>query len=182
METRARSLLSKNDFEAVVALLKPALARVNESRDLRELLSNAETAFTAQQTREVVEATVAEARSYVSRGEFQAALDAIDRGLKRFPLEAALKSARAEAVAAQATKQREEYRAQIIAEVDSLIAKHDYSRAFSVQEEALGKLSGDPQLLSLRAEIEAHAGSAADRARNSEPSPPRAGASGGETG
>jgi hypothetical protein len=156
LETRARSLLAKNDFEGAVALLKPALSLVNESRDLRELLSNAETALKAQQTWEVVEATVAEARSYVGRGEFQAAIETIDRGLKRFPFEAALQSARAEAVAAQATKQREEHRAQVIAEVNSLIAKHDYSRAFSVQEKALGKLSGDPQLLSLRAEIEAH--------------------------
>jgi len=156
LETHARSLLDHNDLEAAVALLKQAPVLVNESRDLRELLSGAETALAARQTRQAVEATVADAQSRVRQGELQAALEAIDRGLKRFPSEAALMAARAEVLAAQATKERGEYLARAIAEVHSLIARHDYSRAFRVQEESLGKLSGDPRLQALKTEIEAH--------------------------
>jgi serine/threonine-protein kinase len=156
LETRARSLLEQNKLEAAVALLKQAPSLVKESSDLRELLSGAETALAAKQTRELIEATLAEARSQMRRGEFQAALEVINRGLQRFPSEAALTTARAEALAAQATKERGEYLARVIGEVNSLIAKHDYGRAFRVHEEALGKLSGDPQLQALKAEIEAH--------------------------
>ena len=156
LETRARSLLDQNDLKAGIALLQQAPSLVKESQDLRELLSGAETALAAKQTREFVEATVAEARSKVGRGEYQVALAGINRGLQRFPLEAALTTARAEVLAAQAAKERGEYLARAISDVRSLIAKHEYSRALRLQEDALGKISGEPQLQALKAEIEAH--------------------------
>ncbi len=156
LETRAQSLLDQNDAQAAAAMLQQAPSLVNESDDLRELLRNAQAVLAAQQAREFVQATVAQAQSRANRGEFQAALAAIDGGLQHFPAEPALQSARAEVVAAQAAQERDQYRAQIIAEVNALIARHDYSRASSVQEKALGKLAGDLQIQSLKAEIEAH--------------------------
>ena len=156
LETRARSLLAQKDFAGVAALLKQSPSLVNESLVLGELLSNAQAALAAEQTREFVDSTVSQARSRANGGDFQAALAAIDAGLKRFPSEGALKSARAEILSAQAAKQREEYRDQVIAEVNSLVAKHDYNRAFRLQEEALAKLPGDPRILGFRTEVEAH--------------------------
>ncbi len=153
---RARSLMEQNHAQAAAAMLKQAQSLVNESDDLRALLQNAEAVLAAQEAREFVQAVVAQAQSCASRGELEAAAAAIDSGLQRFPSEPALQSARAEVVAAQAAREREQYRAQIIAEVHALIARHDYSRALSVQEKALGKLAGDPRIQSLRAEIEAH--------------------------
>ena len=123
---------------------------------MRELLKTAETRWAAQQKRQAVQTILAEARAYSSREESQQALDAIERGLKRFPFDPELESARSEVLAVQTARQREEYCAQAIADIESLIVKHEYGRASSVLAEAMSKLSSDPRLLPLGPRIEAH--------------------------
>jgi eukaryotic-like serine/threonine-protein kinase len=156
LATRSRGLLEQDDPQAAIAMLQREPALVNESPELRELLNAAGAALAARQTREAVEAMLAEVRASLSREDSQAALDVLDRGLKRFPFDPALASARAEALAAQAAQRREEYCAQAVSEIDSLIVKHEYARAASVLAEALGRFPNDPRLLPLRARIEAH--------------------------
>ena len=153
LETRAQSLIAQSDYAVVVELLQQSSLR-NESSILPALLREAQAAIAQEKWRITVETAVATAEARLAEADFGTALQSIDRALASYPSDATLRSTRARILAAQSEKQREDYRQQAIAEVNSLLAKYDFSRAFRVQEQAAAQLPGDSRILSLRAEIE----------------------------
>lgn len=155
LETRAQSLAAQSDFATVVELLQRN-SLVTESSLLPALLSAAQTAVAEEKHRIAVETAIAAADVGLAEADFTSALQSVDRALALYPSDPALRSKRARILTAQTEKQREDYRRRAIAEVNSLLGKHDYNRAFQVQQQAAAHLPGDSQIASLRAEIEEH--------------------------
>ena len=150
----ATDLLRQHRLEEAAKCLGNLQAEFPENQEVGHLLAYAQKEQAALARTEAVESAAAEVRSRSESRDFDGALAALDRALKKYPGESALIRLLGSTTAAKGAWERQQALQSTLTKCEALRSKQRFAEAVQTVEAALEEHSAEPALLSLLKELE----------------------------
>jgi serine/threonine-protein kinase len=150
----AQSLLSQQNWEGAIAFLRQAPASVRNHPEAGKLMQAAESALAAKNRKIAIDEVFSEVTALLRQESLEDSRRALERGLQRFPGEAALVALQSEIAVAEEKERSAALNRQAIAKVRHLLSGNRYEDAARAVAGALAANPVDPELHRLRAEVE----------------------------
>jgi serine/threonine protein kinase len=149
LKESGRNQLGAHQYTEAVQILRDALELDPKDQETHQMYQDAVAQQEENRRRKIIEQIVVEIQDQIFRGEYDRALDLINRSLDKLPGEAQLLRLRAET-----KKKQEETVAKKLVEETSIKVQNlfltDPQEALSCVQQALDKLPGEPYLLELQ--------------------------------
>ena len=155
MMSEARDLLTKDRPDLATRILRGAKAQDPDNRELAALLEIAETRLVEQQRAETVRKVVSEAAELAGTGQFDRAELLVQETQRQYPQDGALVRCLEATRLARSRYQQEQERQEGIRKGSQLQREGRFAEAASLIEALLRVHPLDPELLTLKAAIEA---------------------------
>ena len=152
--TPAQSLLSQQNWEGAIAFLKQAPAGVRDHPEAVKLMQAAEAALAAKNRKIASDEVLSEVTAPLGQRNLEESGRALERGLQRFPGEAALLALQPQIAAAREKERSAALNRQAVAKVRELLSSLHYDDAARAVAGALAADPSNPELQRLRAEVE----------------------------
>jgi predicted Ser/Thr protein kinase len=150
LQKECRLLLRQARFDDASRLLEGCQVRFPNTREVAELLAEAESARKAYERKQSIDTALSRASELMQQGEFEACLGVLEEGLRSYPDSGELEAACARARVRRDEADRQRDIKQLTEAIERAIAEGDWNRAVGRISAGLERFPGEASLVRLK--------------------------------